>query len=100
MRGRVFGPPTCRGTVRNLATRQAADRDTSTFNEDQRRYRSKWYDAAMRKLVTCLVLLLLLLLLLAAASPAYASSGWSRAKNVADDIIYAGKDRTLYCGCV
>jgi len=28
------------------------------------------------------------------------SPGWRRAKNAADDIIYAGKDRTLYCGCV
>ncbi len=28
------------------------------------------------------------------------SPGWRRAKNTADDVIYAGKDRTLYCGCV
>ncbi len=49
----------------------------------------------MRMLLLCLVILLL-----AATSPAFASSGWSRAKNVADDVIYAGKDRTLYCGCV
>lgn len=28
------------------------------------------------------------------------SPGWRRAKNAADDIIYAGKDRTIYCGCV
>ena len=28
------------------------------------------------------------------------SPGWKRAKNTADDIIYAGKNRTFYCGCV
>ncbi len=28
------------------------------------------------------------------------SPGWRRAKNTADDVIYSGKDRTFYCGCV
>lgn len=28
------------------------------------------------------------------------SPGWRRAKNVADDVIYQGKDKTFYCGCV
>ncbi len=28
------------------------------------------------------------------------SPGWRRAKNTDDDVIYSGKDRTFYCGCV
>ena len=28
------------------------------------------------------------------------SGGWKDAKNTADDVIYEGKDRTFYCGCV
>jgi len=51
----------------------------------------------MRKLnLLFLVVFLLSLPLIASAE----SPGWRRAKNAADDIIYAGKDRTLYCGCV
>ncbi len=51
----------------------------------------------MRKLI----LLLLVVFLLSVPLVAFAESpGWRRAKNAADDIIYAGKDRTLYCGCV
>ncbi len=50
----------------------------------------------MRKLTLCLVIFFL-----PATSAALAeSTGWRRAKNTADDIIYAGKDRTFYCGCV
>ena len=51
----------------------------------------------MRKLI----LLSLVVSLLNVAPAAFAENrGWRRAKNTADDIIYAGKDRTLYCGCV
>lgn len=51
----------------------------------------------MKKLIfLSLVLSLLNVPLVASAE----SPGWRRAKNAADDIIYAGKDRTLYCGCV
>lgn len=28
-----------------------------------------------------------------------AAGGWDNAKNTADDVIYKGKDRTVYCGC-
>ena len=56
-----------------------------------------WYHQGMRKLT----LLLLVVSLLSVVPAAFAESpGWRRAKNTADDIIYAGKDRTLYCGCV
>ncbi len=49
----------------------------------------------MRKLI----LLSLIVSLLNAVPVAFAESpGWRRAKNTADDIIYAGKDRTFYCG--
>jgi len=48
-----------------------------------------------------LILLLLAVFFLHIVPTAFAESpGWRRAKNAADDIIYAGKDRTLYCGCV
>lgn len=47
------------------------------------------------------ILLLIVVFLLSVPLIASAESpGWRRAKNAADDIIYAGKDRTLYCGCV
>ena len=50
----------------------------------------------MRKLILCS-----LVLFIQVTSAALAESpGWRRAKNIADDIIYAGKDRTFYCGCV
>jgi len=62
-----------------------------------RRRRIAFLVAAMRKLI----LLSLLAFLLNVAPAAYAESpGWRRAKNAADDIIYAGKDKTFYCGCV
>ncbi len=33
-------------------------------------------------------------------SPALASAGgWERTKDIADDAVYAGIDRTFYCGC-
>jgi deoxyribonuclease-1 len=32
------------------------------------------------------------------SSPALAS-GWAKTKNIADDIIYDGRDTTFYCGC-
>jgi len=48
-----------------------------------------------------LPVLSLFLLSLSMVPVAFAESpGWRRTKNAADDIIYAGKDRTLYCGCV
>ena len=48
----------------------------------------------MRKLILCL-----LITYFPAISAALAeSTAWQRAKNTADDIIYAGKDRTFYCG--
>ena len=51
----------------------------------------------MRTLVT----LSLIVSLLSVSFIAFAESpGWRRAKNAADVVIYAGKDRTLYCGCV
>jgi len=51
----------------------------------------------MRKLI----LLSLTISLLSVPFVAFAESpGWRRAKNAADDIIYSGKDRTFYCGCV
>ena len=51
----------------------------------------------MRKLI----LLFIVVSLPNVVPAAFAESpGWRRAKNTADDIIYAGKDRTLYCGCV
>ena len=33
------------------------------------------------------------------ATPALASSGWNKTKNIADDIIYEGRIATIYCGC-
>ncbi len=42
----------------------------------------------------------LLLICLFAVDAFAESSGWRRAKNTADDVIYDGKDRTFYCGCV
>ncbi len=51
----------------------------------------------MRKLTLLLLVVSLLSIPLIASAE---SPGWRRAKNAADDIIYAGKDRTLYCGCV
>ena len=48
----------------------------------------------MRKLILCL-----LITYFPAISAALAeNTAWQRAKNTADDIIYAGKDRTFYCG--
>jgi len=47
-----------------------------------------------------LILLSLVIAFLNIASAAHADTpGWRRAKNTADDIIYAGKNRTFYCGC-
>ncbi len=43
---------------------------------------------------------ILLILLLVSSMVLAESPGWRRAKNTADDVIYAGKDRTFYCGCV
>ena len=43
---------------------------------------------------------LLLGILLAPQIVLAESPGWRRTKNTADDIIYAGKDRSFYCGCV
>ncbi len=40
------------------------------------------------------------LLMLSAAVAVAESPGWRRAKNTADDVIYQGKDKTFYCGCV
>ena len=40
----------------------------------------------------------LLLICLFAVDAFAESSGWRRAKNTADDVIYDGKDRTFYCG--
>ncbi len=39
------------------------------------------------------------LALVTVSAPAW-SDGWKDAKNTADDVIYAGKDRTFYCGCI
>lgn len=33
------------------------------------------------------------------STPSFASSGWNKTKNIADDIIYAGRSTTFYCGC-
>ena len=41
-----------------------------------------------------------LVLLLVTGITLAETPGWRRAKNTADDVIYAGKDRTIYCGCV
>ncbi len=41
-----------------------------------------------------------LLIYLLAVDALAESPGWRRAKNTADDVIYDGKDRTFYCGCV
>ena len=38
--------------------------------------------------------------ILASYSASAESPGWRRAKNIADDVIYDGHDRTLYCGCI
>ncbi len=47
----------------------------------------------------CAIVLVASLVVLASAAIAD-SPGWRRVKNTADDIIYAGKNRTFYCGCV
>ncbi len=55
----------------------------------------------MKQLTLLASLLLALAILVQLTGDALAESpGWRRAKNTADDVIYAGKDRTLYCGCV
>ena len=46
----------------------------------------------MKSTVMALVILLL-------SAQAHASSGWDKTKNIADDIIYAGRSTTFYCGC-
>ena len=51
----------------------------------------------MRKLILLLFVVSLFSVPLIASAE---SPGWRRVKNAADDIIYAGKDRSLYCGCV
>ena len=50
----------------------------------------------MRKMSLCVSAVLLIILL---PVPAL-SDGWKDAKNIADDVIYQGKDRTFYCGCI
>ncbi len=55
------------------------------------------YQEEIRNMIRALPFLLICLF----AVDAFAESpGWRRAKNTADDIIYDGKDRTFYCGCV
>jgi deoxyribonuclease-1 len=55
----------------------------------------------MKQLTLVASLLFALAILVQLTSDAAADTpGWRRAKNTADDVIYAGKDRTLYCGCV
>ena len=45
-------------------------------------------------------MIFLVLVLSLFVTPAFAGGEWSRTKNIADDIIYKGKDRTFYCGCI
>ena len=42
---------------------------------------------------------LIVFVVLIIAAQAHASSGWNKTKNIADDIIYAGRATTFYCGC-